>query len=150
GAVHDLAGDLRPLIIGQHPVTGRSADRTMPHRAVEPALAERVVRLLEQAVEVPEVAMTVRAQRRFQFGRVTPARDQVRVGVLLVTARTVQVVDQLGHAAPARPDLADHRRICLRTSSAAWSRSWPRRMLSAAYGSRSPERWPVAFNFATA
>jgi len=39
----------------------------MPHRALKPVLAERVVRLLEQAGQVPEVAAAVLAQRGFQF-----------------------------------------------------------------------------------
>ena len=39
------------------------------------------------------------------------------------------------------------QRRAFRTSSAAASRRSARRMLSAAYGRRSPERWPVASSF---
>ena len=132
GAVHDVAGELGPFVVGQHPVAGGGADRAVPDRPVEAAVAERVLGLLEQAGEVAEVAAAVVAERGFQFGGVAPAGDQVRVGVLLVAARAEQVVEQAGDAAAARADLADHWRICLRTSSAAWSRSWARRRLSAA------------------
>jgi hypothetical protein len=58
----------------------------MPHRPVEAALAERVVGLLEQAGQVPQVPAAVLAQRGFQFGGMTPAGDQVRVGVRLAAA----------------------------------------------------------------
>ena len=33
GAVHDLASDLRPLIIGEDPVVWSRADGAMPHGA---------------------------------------------------------------------------------------------------------------------
>src|SRR5258708_4218146 len=108
------------------------------------------MRLLEQAVQRPEIAAAVVTQRWFQLSGVPPAGDDVRVGVLLVAARAEQIPDQPGYAAAARADLADHCRIRLRTSSAAWSSNWARRRLSAAYGRRSPPRWPVAFSFATA
>ena len=76
-----------------------------------------------------EVAVAVVAERGFEFGGMAPASDEVRVGVLLVAARAEEVVDQAGDAAATRADLADHWRIRFRTSSAAWSRSWARRML---------------------
>ena len=95
-------------------------------------VAQRGVGLLQQPVELAEVPVAVGAQRGLEFGGVPPSGDQVRVGVLLVAARAEQVVDQAGDAAAARADLADHWRIRFRTSSAAWSRSWARRMLSAA------------------
>ena len=104
----------------------------MPDRFGEAAVAERVAGLLEEAVEVAEVAVAVVAERGFKFGGMAPAGDEVRVGVLLVAARAEEVVDQAGDAATTRADLADHWRIRFRTSSAAWSRSWARRMLSAA------------------
>jgi hypothetical protein len=59
GAVHDVAGDLRPLIIGEHLVFGGGADRAVPVGAVEPARSEGGVWLLEQPVEVAEVAVAV-------------------------------------------------------------------------------------------
>ena len=59
GAVHDVAGDLRPLVIGEGPVFRGSPDGAVPHRARRSARAEGGVRLLEQAVQVAEVATTV-------------------------------------------------------------------------------------------
>ena len=132
GAVHDVAGELGPFVVGEHPVAGGGADRAVPDRFGEAAVAERFLGLLEQAGEVAEVAVAVVAERGFEFGGMAPAGDEVRVGVLLVAARAEEVVDQAGDAAAARADLADHWRIRFRTSSAAWSRSWARRMLSAA------------------
>jgi len=75
--------------------------------------------LLEQAGEVAEVAVAVVAERGFEFGGMAPADDEVRVGVLLVTTRADEVVDQAGDAAAARADLADHWRIRFLNSSAA-------------------------------
>jgi hypothetical protein len=51
----------------------------MPDRVIEPALAERIVRLLKKAVQVPEVPLAVTAHGRFQLGGVPPTSDQVRV-----------------------------------------------------------------------
>jgi hypothetical protein len=104
----------------------------VPDRLGDAAVAERFLGLLEQAGEVAEMAVAVVAERGFQFGGVAPAGDKVRVGVLLVATRAEEVVDQAGNAGTARADLADHWRIRLLSSSAAWSRSWARRMLSAA------------------
>ena len=143
--MHDLAGGLCPLVVGQHAVLRRGADRAVPHRPVEPVRAERRVRLLQQAVQPAELAAAVIAQRWFQLGRVPPPGDDVRVGVLRVPSRPEQVVDQSFHALPVRTDLPDHRRIRFRTSSAAWSSRSALRRLSAAYGRRSPERCPVEF-----
>jgi hypothetical protein len=46
GAVHDVGGDLRPLIVGQHPVFWGGADRAVPDGPGEAARTERGVRLL--------------------------------------------------------------------------------------------------------
>jgi hypothetical protein len=73
GAVHDVASDLRPLIIGQHLVLGGGADRAVPGGAVEAAWPEGGVRLLEEAVEPAEVAVAVGEQGWFQFGGVAPS-----------------------------------------------------------------------------
>ena len=59
GAVHDVAGDLRPLVVGEHPVVRGGPDRAVPHRAGRSARAEGVVGLLEQAGQVAEVAAAV-------------------------------------------------------------------------------------------
>jgi hypothetical protein len=45
GTVHDLLRDLRPLGVGQDPVTGRGADRAMPHRLVIPRAGQGGQRL---------------------------------------------------------------------------------------------------------
>jgi hypothetical protein len=37
GPVHNVAGDLRPLLIGEHPVPRGGPDRAVPHRPLEPA-----------------------------------------------------------------------------------------------------------------
>ncbi len=115
---------------------------------------QRVVlagQLLEQAIQASEVAPPVGAQRRLQLGRVPPSRDDVRVGVFRMPAWAEQVVDQPFDTLAARSaNLPDNCRMRLRISSAAWSSRSARRRLSAAYGSRSPERCPVAFNLATA
>jgi hypothetical protein len=104
--------------------------------------------LVQQPVQRPEIPAAIGAQRRLQSGRVPLPGHDVRVGVLLVPARPVQVADQ-----PVRPcsaeHLPDHRRR-LRTISAAASSRSALRKLSAAYGRRSAERCPVAFSFATA
>ena len=143
-------GDLRPLVVGQRVVFRGGADRAVPDGAVEPARPERGVRLLEQAAELAEVAAAVRAQRGFEFGWVPPSGDQVRVGVFFAASGAEQVVDQPGDSLAARiADLRDHRSL-RRISSAAASRRSARRRHAAAYGSRSPERCPVAFSFATA
>jgi hypothetical protein len=47
------------------------------------------VRLLEQAVQVAEVAAAVVAARWFQLAGVPPASDEVRIGVRLVPAWAV-------------------------------------------------------------
>ena len=60
-SVHDVTGDLGPLVIGEHPVAGGRPDRAVPDGTLEPALAERRMRLLEQARQVAEVAATIRA-----------------------------------------------------------------------------------------
>jgi hypothetical protein len=139
GAVHDVTGDLRPLIIGQHLVLGGGADRAMPDRAFEAARPERGVRLLEKAVEVAEVAVAVGEEKWFQFGEVAPSGNEVRVGVLLAAAGAEEVVDPPADTLPARiADLPDHRSR-FRISSAAASSCSARRMLSMAYGRSPPE-----------
>ena len=74
----------------------------MPHRPGRSARAQRGVWLLEQSVQVPEVAAAVGAQRWFQFGGMPPAGDDVRIGVLRLAARPEQVVDQPGDALAVR------------------------------------------------
>ena len=49
GAVHDVAGELGPFVVGEHPVAGGGADRAVPDRFGEAAVAERFLGLLEQA-----------------------------------------------------------------------------------------------------
>jgi hypothetical protein len=83
--VHDVPGDLRPLIIGQHPVLRGGADRAVPDGTAEAARPECSVRLLEQADEPAEIAAAAGAQRRLQLGRVPPPGDKVRIGVLLAS-----------------------------------------------------------------
>jgi len=61
----------------------------MPYRAVETARAQRHVRLLEQAVQVAEVAAAIVAEWWFQLAGVPPASDEVRIGVRLVSAWAV-------------------------------------------------------------
>ena len=109
--MHEVAGELGPFVVGEHPVAGGGADRAVPDRFGEAAVAERFLGLLEEAGEVAEVAVAVVAERGFELGGVAPASDDVRVGVLLVAARAEEVVDQAGDAAAARADLADHWRI---------------------------------------
>ena len=183
GTVHHIAGDLRPLIVRQRLVLRRGPHRAMPHRPGEPPRAHRGVRLVQQPEQTPEIPPAVLAQRRLQLGRVPPARDDMRVGVLLPPPGTVQVVDERLDALPARrADLPDHRhafrnpatgrfhvsgmhsasqpesiprvrnafqaggmhsachRRAFRISSATASMRSARRKLSAAYGTRSPER----------
>ena len=150
GAVHDVGGDLRPLVVGQRVVLRGGADRAVPDGAVEPARPECRVQLLEQAAELSEVAVAVGAQRRFEFSWVAPSGYQVRVGVFFAASGAEQGVDQPGDSRAAWiADLRDHRSL-RRISSAAASRRSARRRHAAAYGSRSPERCPVAFSFATA
>ena len=48
GPVHDVAGDLRPLLFGEHPVLRGGPDRAVPYRPLESARAQRGVWLLEQ------------------------------------------------------------------------------------------------------
>ncbi len=148
GAVHDLPGDASPLVVAEHPVAGGGSDRAMPDRAAGRAGAERGDGLLEQAVQAPEVPPAAGPQWRLELGGVPPPGDDVRVGVLGMPARTVEVVDE-----PVGPlaaeNLSDHGSL-FRSSSATESRRRALRALSAAYGTRSPERWPVAFSFATA
>jgi hypothetical protein len=106
------------------------------------------VRLGEQPSEPPEVPAPAGPEWWLQLDRVTPPGDDVWVPVLLTPAWPVQVPDQ-----PSRPLAAEHlsdHRSRLRTASATASSLSARRALSAAYGSRSPDRCPVAFSFATA
>ena len=108
--MNDVARDLGPFVVRQHPVAGGGADGTVPDLFGDAAVAERFPGLLEQAGEVAEVAVAVVAERGFEFGGMAPADDEVRVGVLLVTTRADEVVDQAGDAAAAgRPcrSLAD-------------------------------------------
>jgi hypothetical protein len=57
GAMHDVAGDLRPLVVGEDPIVGGGPDRAVPHWAERSVRAGRGVGLLEQAVQVTEVAV---------------------------------------------------------------------------------------------
>ena len=113
GAVHHVAGDLRPLIVAERLVTRRGAHHRMPHRPAASPLAQGGVRLVQQPEQPPEIPCPVRAQRRLQLGRVPPPRDDMRIGVLLVPAGAVQVVDQafapLAALVRAVRDLPDHR-----------------------------------------
>ena len=110
GAVHHVAGNLRPLLVGQHLVPPGGAHRQVPHRAAEPVHAHRRVRLLEQAGQFPEIPRAIGAKRRLQLGRMAPARDDMRIGVLFVTAWAVQVVNEPGDVLAARlVDHPDHR-----------------------------------------
>ena len=109
GAVHDLAGDLRPLVVAERLVLGRGAHRAVPHRPGEPPPAHRGVRLVQQPGQPTEIPPAVLAQRRLQLSRVAPAREDMRVGVLLPPPRTVQVIDERLDVLPARRgDLPDH------------------------------------------
>jgi hypothetical protein len=109
GAVHDLVGDGRPLVIGHHPVVGSGAHRAVPYRPWAAPLAQSGLRLLQQSRELGEVALSVRPQRRFEAGGMTPAGDDVGIGVFLPPPGTVQVVDERLDALPARgADLPDH------------------------------------------
>ena len=119
GPVHDIAGDLRPLAIGEDAILRGRSDRAVPHRPLETALAQRGVWLLEQPGQAAEVAAPVLAEHGFQLGRVAPASHQVRVNMRFVAAGPVQVIQQPSDPAAAGADLADHRRSCLRNSSAA-------------------------------
>lgn len=89
----------------------------MPHRPVEASFAEGGVRLAEQSGQPPEVPAPAGAQWWLQLGRAPSSGDEMRVLVLLTTARPVQVPDQ--SCGPLAPEhLADHRSR-LRTASAA-------------------------------
>ena len=111
GTAHHIASDLRPLVVRQRLVLRRGPHRAMPHRPGEPPRAHRGVRLVQQPEQTPEIPPAILAQRRLQLGRVPPARDNVRVGVLLPPSGTVQVVDERLDALPTRrADLPDHRR----------------------------------------
>jgi hypothetical protein len=87
GAVHDVARQPSPLIIGQHPVLRRRADRAMPHRLAQTPRSQRRVRLAEQPVQPAKIPAPIGAQRRLQPGRVPPARHDVRIEVLLALPR---------------------------------------------------------------
>ncbi len=100
--VHDVPGDLSPLIIGQHPVLRGGADRTVPDGPAEAARSEGSMGLLEQPDEPAEIAAAVRSQRRLQLGRVPPSGDKMRIGVLLTPPRPEQVVDQPSGTLSAR------------------------------------------------
>ena len=109
GAVHDLVRDGGPFVVGQHPVVGSGAHRAVPDRPRVAPLAERGLRLHQQPGQLGEVPLAVRPQRRFEAGWVTPARDDMGIGVFLVAAGTEQVVQQRFDVLPARgADLPDH------------------------------------------
>ena len=109
GAVHDLVRDGRPFVIGQHPVVGSGAHRAVPDRPRVAPLAESGLRLLQQPGQRGEVPLSVRPQRRFEAGRMPPARDDMGIGVFLVAAGTEQVIQQRFDVLPARvADLPDH------------------------------------------
>ena len=109
GAVHHLVRDGRPFVIGQHPVAGSGAHRAVPDRPRVAPLAESGLRLLQQPGQLGEVPLAVRPQRRFETGRMTPARDDMGIGVFLVAAGTEQVIQQRLDVLPARgADLPDH------------------------------------------
>jgi hypothetical protein len=73
GPVHDVAGDLRPLAVGEDAVLRGGPDRAVPHRPLEPVRVQRGVWLLEQPGQAAEVAARVLTERGFQLGRVAPA-----------------------------------------------------------------------------
>jgi hypothetical protein len=102
GAMHDLVRDGRPFVIGQHPVAGSGAHRAVPDRPRVAPLAESGLRLLQQPGQRGEVPPSVRPQRRFEAGGMTPARDDVRIGVFLRAAGAEQVVQQRFDVLPAR------------------------------------------------
>jgi hypothetical protein len=66
-----------------------------------PALAQRGLGLPEQPGELGEVAFAVGPQRRLQRGRVTPAGDDVGIGVFLAAAGAEQVIQQRFDVLPA-------------------------------------------------
>ena len=109
GAVHDLVRDGGPFVIGQHPVAGSGAHRAVPDRPRVAPLAQSGLRLLEQPGQRGEVSLSVRPQRRFEAGWMSPPGDDMGISVLLVTAGTEQVVQQRFDVLPARgADLPDH------------------------------------------
>ena len=65
GAVHYVAGDLRPFVIGEVPVVRSSANGAVPDGPGRSARAQGGVWLLEQAGQVPEVAAAVLSERWF-------------------------------------------------------------------------------------
>ena len=102
GPVHNIAGDLRPLLFGEHPVLRGGPDRAVPHRPLESVRAQRGVWLLEQPSQATEVAAAILTQRWLQLIWFAPPGDQVRVGMRLVAAGPVQVVQQPSDPAAAR------------------------------------------------
>ena len=125
GAVHDRRR--RPAPTRRRRASGRperpgpsSATRAWAIRAAPSAACG----CWSRPVRCAEVAAAVVAQRRLQFGRVTPAGDEVRVGVLRrrgpgrTGSRSARrPAAPRGLTLPIMPDPLP------RTSSAAWSRS---------------------------
>ena len=109
GTMHDLVRDGRPFVVGQHPVTGSGAHRAVPDRPRVAPLAQSGLRLLQQPGQRGEVPPSVRPQRRFKAGGMTPPRDDMGIGMFLPAAGTEQVIQQRFDVLPARgADLPDH------------------------------------------
>ena len=112
GAVHHLVRYGRPLIVGQHAVFGGGAHRAVPHGPGIPVPAHGCLRLQQQPGQLGEVAFAVGPQRGLQRGRMTPARDDMGVGMFLMAARAEQIVKQRFDVLAARDtDLPDHAAV---------------------------------------
>jgi hypothetical protein len=110
GAVHHVMRDGGPFVVGQQPVFRRGPQRAVPHRPRVGPLAERGLRLQEQAGQFGEVPRAIGPQRGFQVSRVTPPGDDVGISMFFPAAWTKEVVEQRLDVFPARgADLPDHR-----------------------------------------
>jgi hypothetical protein len=105
--VHDQFGHLSPLGVGQHPVSRRRSDRAMPDRLVQPRPEHDGERLRQQPAQTMKVPNSPGPKLWLQFGRITKARDEMRVGVLVRPARPVQVLEQAPRIR-ATNNLRDH------------------------------------------
>ncbi len=106
GGGNHAPGDVRPLLVRQDPVGGGIADGQVPHMLGGAAVLFGVLHgLVEEVLELLQGGLRVAAG---VGGVVVPGSHEVRVGVLLVRARPVQVGEQADGALPALVDPGDH------------------------------------------
>lgn len=107
--VHQLLSDVGPLLIRQGTISGGRPQRALPDRHGGPAAPHRLQRRTQHICQRTEMTLPISAPCWFQSGRVPVPGNDVRIGVLVSLAGSVQVPQQVPDIGAAG-DLRDHGR----------------------------------------